>query len=116
MGRPVVCVGLALSAAPQYTLTQLTRDPGITYQPVISPNGELVAYASDRAGDDNLDIYVQQIGGGGVIRLTDHSAHDREPSSHPMEKQSPLLLIVMAGVSISHRRWAEMQGSSSAAP
>ena len=71
------------SAAPQYTLTQLTRDSGITHQPVISPDGNLVAYASDRAGGDNLDIYVQQIGGGGVVRLTDHSSHDREPEFSP---------------------------------
>ena len=71
------------STAPQYTLTQLTRDPGITHQPVISPDGDLVAYASDRAGGDNLDIYVQQIGGGGVVRLTDHSSHDRQPEFSP---------------------------------
>ena len=71
------------SPTAQYALTQLTRDPGISRQPVISPDGDLVAYSSDRAGDDNLDIYVQQIGGGGVIQLTDHAAHDRRPEFSP---------------------------------
>ena len=99
------------SAAPQYTLTQLTRDSGITHQPVISPDGNLVAYASDRAGGDNLDIYVQQIGGGGAYGSPTTARTTANPSSHPMGKRSPLFPSETAAVSILFRRWVEIPGS-----
>ena len=61
---------------PQYTLRQLTQDTGLTYQPAISRDGRMIAYASDRAGEGNLDIWVQQVGGGDPIRLTTGEADD----------------------------------------
>ena len=71
-------------ATPRHRLIQLTFDGGLTYQPTISPDGKFVAYASDRAGEGNLDIWVQQIGGGSPpIRVTNDSADDMEPDFSP---------------------------------
>src|SRR5262249_7566510 len=73
--RRVFAVGLALSpllsfllwwslhrpkASRELELTQLTFDSGLTMDAVISPDGKLIAYASDRGGD-NLDIWVRQV-------------------------------------------------------
>ncbi len=61
-------------------LTRLTSDVGWTDYPAISLDGKFLAYASDRSGDDNLDIWVQQIPDGPPFRLTRHTADEVEPS------------------------------------
>jgi len=84
----VVCaaVYLALQSDPpaaQPVLTQLTFDSGLTFQPALSPDGTLLAYASDRSGEGNLDIWVQQMEGGRPTRLTSHEGDDLEPHFSP---------------------------------
>ena len=68
---------------PQYNLTQITRDTGYTGEPALSPDGRLLAYASDRGGEGNLDIWVHQLGGGDPIPLTTDEADDEVPSFSP---------------------------------
>ncbi len=66
------------------TLRRLTNDIGLTTDAAISPDGKLVAYASDRADPTNLDIWVQQADGRGrAVRITDDAADDYEPTFTP---------------------------------
>jgi Tol biopolymer transport system component len=62
---------------------RVTSDPGLTTEPSLSPDGKLIAYASDRSGEDHLDIWVQAVDGPDSRRLTTDPADDREPAFSP---------------------------------
>jgi serine/threonine protein kinase/Tol biopolymer transport system component len=64
-------------------LTKMTSDPGLTAYPAISPDGKLMAYASDRGSDGNLNIWVQQLGGGDPVRMTSDPADNYAPAFSP---------------------------------
>ncbi len=63
-------------------LRQLTFDPGLTTEPTVWAAGNMIAYASDRGGD-NLDIWVQNLESGESKHLTTNPADDREPAFSP---------------------------------
>jgi eukaryotic-like serine/threonine-protein kinase len=65
------------------TLRQITFDHGLTTDPAISPDGKLLAFASDRAGGGNLDIWVKQIDGGDPVPLTKDPANEYDPAFSP---------------------------------
>jgi Tol biopolymer transport system component/predicted Ser/Thr protein kinase len=69
--------------SPYFEVTQVTFDSGLTFQPALSPDGTLIAFASDRSGEGNLDIWVKHLGGGEPIRLTRDAADDSQPSFSP---------------------------------
>ena len=55
---------------PTPPLRQVTFDAGIAMMPALSPDGKLFAYASDRSGEGQLDIWLKQVAGGEAVRLT----------------------------------------------
>jgi Tol biopolymer transport system component/predicted Ser/Thr protein kinase len=79
----VVWFGRSQEPAAPAPLLRLTSDTGLTIDPALSPDGTLVAYASDRGGGENLDIWVKQVEGGTPFRLTSDSADEYEPSFSP---------------------------------
>jgi eukaryotic-like serine/threonine-protein kinase len=71
------------SAPPETTLRRLTNDSGDTEGAAISSDGKLVAYASDRDNPESPDIWLQQIDGSGLIRITDGPAANTDPAFSP---------------------------------
>jgi eukaryotic-like serine/threonine-protein kinase len=71
------------SAIAARRVERLTFESGVSETPALSPDGQLIAYTSDRSGRGDLDIWVQQRGGGSLIRLTDDVADESSPSFSP---------------------------------
>jgi serine/threonine protein kinase len=63
----------------------LTSDPGYEGEPTFSPDGQTIAYVSDRTG--NLEIFLKQVSGGPEINLTNNPADDVQPAFSPDGKQ-----------------------------
>lgn len=57
---------------------RLTENRANDYSPIVSPNGRQIAFVSER--DGNPEIYVMQIDGTRVTRLTNHRADDLSPA------------------------------------
>ena len=68
-------------------LQHITTDNGLAMHPTISPSGEFVVYASDRAGEGHLDLWLQQIGGGAPVRLTSEPGDELQPAFSPDGRQ-----------------------------
>lgn len=66
-----------------YQLTQITRDAGLSMTPSLSPDGNLVAYASDRGSPGSLNLWVQQVAGGGAVQITTDTEADHSPDFSP---------------------------------
>ena len=59
-------------------LVRLTNNSAFDINPVISPDGRKIAFASDR--DGNYEIYVMNVDGTNPIRLTNNAAFDTDPA------------------------------------
>jgi eukaryotic-like serine/threonine-protein kinase len=69
-----------VSPQPYPILMRLRSDVDWTDYSAISLDGRILAYASDRSDEENLDIWVQPIPDGPPVRLTRHPADDVDPS------------------------------------
>ncbi len=66
-------------------VTQLTSGGSDNVMPSISPDGQRVAFSSNRNG--NWDVFVMSIGGGQPVQITGDSADEIHPSWSPDAKQ-----------------------------
>ena len=66
-------------------LTPLTADPGYEGEPTFSPDGQTIAYVSDRSG--NFEIFLKQIAGGPDLNITNNASDDVQPAFSPDGKQ-----------------------------
>jgi Tol biopolymer transport system component len=62
-------------------LRPLTQGGALHSGPVLSPGGDLVSYACDRAG--SFDLMVQQADGGRPLRVTEDPGDELEPAFSP---------------------------------
>jgi Tol biopolymer transport system component/DNA-binding winged helix-turn-helix (wHTH) protein len=71
------------STPPYYSAVPLTSEEGAQLCPSFSPDGDRVAFSWEGEKQDNLDIYVKQIGGGAPLRLTTDPGADLSPAWSP---------------------------------
>ena len=72
---------LYLKAVDGVAVTQLTADPAADVQPMFSPDGKRIAFASDRAG--NWDLWILELDGSQPIQVTQSAADELHPSWSP---------------------------------
>jgi Tol biopolymer transport system component len=60
---------------------RLTENSESDWGPAWSPDGQRIAFASER--DGNGEIYVMNANGSGQTNLTDNPAHDLAPTWSP---------------------------------
>ena len=63
------------------SVTQLTADPASDVQPMFSPDGQRIAFASDRSG--NWDIWIIGVDGRPPVQVTSGRADEMHPSWSP---------------------------------
>ena len=69
----------------QGILQNPTKGPSSYFTPVFSPDGKQIAFASNR--DGNMELYVMNVDGSNVRRLTNHPASDIAPAWSPTGTQ-----------------------------
>jgi Tol biopolymer transport system component len=68
---------------PTRALVRLTSTSGLNTDPAMSPDGLQLAYASDRGGTGELDIWIQPVGEERPRRVTSEPGDELEPSFSP---------------------------------
>ena len=81
--RAAIAPTTADAADSSTVLAPITTDEGLTADPSLSTDGALLAYASDRAGRSDLDIWIQTTAGGRPIQVTSEPVDEREPALSP---------------------------------
>ena len=69
--------------APPSNVVRVTTNLGLTCTPALSPDGRLLAYASDRGGGGNLHIWMQQLPNGQPLQKTRGAADEASPRFSP---------------------------------
>jgi Tol biopolymer transport system component len=64
-------------------VTQLTTDPAHDWNPTFSPDGQSIAFVSERPGDENADVYVMSQNGSNQRSLTTTYANEIDPAWSP---------------------------------
>lgn len=84
-GAAAVTVAFASSRSSAYVANPvlITPESGLSSAAAISRDGRWIAYSSDRFAPGNLDIYLQNAGGGAARRLTTDPSVDSDPSVSP---------------------------------
>lgn len=79
-------------------VTRLTDNPAQDVMPAVSPDGQYIAFASDRNG--SWDLYLMPLDGGKPVQLTSDNTHDLHPSFSPDGQQ-----LVFSRLGQSSGRW-----------
>jgi len=70
--------------APKPSVTRITFDnTALNTEPAISADRKWIAFASDRSGEGNLDLWMTPVGGGQPRRLTRGEINTRQPEFSP---------------------------------
>jgi serine/threonine protein kinase len=75
--------GTARKPLPAPELVPLTSYPGFEFSPSFSPDGNQVVFSWNGEKQDNVDIYLKQIGQPNHLRLTTDPAEDSGPAFSP---------------------------------
>ncbi|MHC4540161.1 MAG: serine/threonine protein kinase, partial [Planctomycetota bacterium] len=68
---------------PALRTVPFTSLSGREVRPAFSPDGDQIAFAWQNEESDNWDIFVQQVGTGARLQLTEHSGDDLSPTWSP---------------------------------
>ena len=79
---------------------RLTENRESDWSPAWSPDGERIAFMSDRDGHGNSEIYVMDNDGGNPRNLTNHPNDDEGPAWY-----NPVLSVVPAGKTLTIWGW-----------
>jgi Tol biopolymer transport system component len=60
---------------------RFTHEPGVSEWPTWSPDGSLLAFASDRNG--HFDVYVRRVEGGHEVNVTNNASDNVQPAFSP---------------------------------
>jgi len=71
--------------AADVSITPFTAEPGYEGEPTISPDGQTIAYVSDRTG--YFDIFLRQIGSSSDVALTHDQGDNIQPAFSPDGRQ-----------------------------